>query len=87
MQIIYGNEGLKALREDGTCSIAGKCSSLQPHSITERVHLKRSAQIRVALLKLSELACQGFFRGIGPRMMLAMPSAAVCWGTYETVLL
>mmetsp|Transcript_48449 Transcript_48449/g.89261 ORF Transcript_48449/g.89261 Transcript_48449/m.89261 type:complete len:340 (+) Transcript_48449:67-1086(+) len=28
---------------------------------------------------------KGFFRGIGPRMMLAMPSAAVCWGTYETV--
>lgn len=27
----------------------------------------------------------GFFRGLGPRMMLAMPSAAMCWGTYETV--
>jgi len=28
---------------------------------------------------------KGFFRGLGPRVGLAMPSAAVCWGTYETV--
>jgi len=27
----------------------------------------------------------GFFRGLGPRIMLAVPSAAMCWGTYETV--
>jgi len=28
---------------------------------------------------------RGFFRGITPRVMLAMPSAAMCWGTYESV--
>lgn len=27
----------------------------------------------------------GFFRGFVPRIALAMPSAAMCWGTYETV--
>merc|ERR1719188_457800 len=30
---------------------------------------------------------RGFFRGLGPRVALAVPSAAVCWGTYETVRL
>lgn len=28
---------------------------------------------------------QGFFRGLGPRIALAMPSAAISWGTYEMV--
>lgn len=28
---------------------------------------------------------RGFYRGLGPRVALAMPAAAVCWGTYETV--
>lgn len=27
----------------------------------------------------------GLFRGLGPRVLLAAPSAAVSWGTYETV--
>jgi hypothetical protein len=27
----------------------------------------------------------GLFRGLGPRVMLATPSAALSWGTYETV--
>lgn len=27
----------------------------------------------------------GFFRGMAPRIMIAMPSAAICWGTYECV--
>lgn len=28
---------------------------------------------------------RGFFRGLGPRVALAAPSAAICWGTYETI--
>jgi len=31
-----------------------------------------------------EQGARGFWRGLGPRVMLAMPSAAICWGTYET---
>jgi len=27
----------------------------------------------------------GFFRGLGPRILLAVPAAAMCWGTYESV--
>jgi len=33
----------------------------------------------------AEEGTRGFFRGMGPRVALAMPSAAMCWGTYETV--
>jgi len=32
-----------------------------------------------------EEGARGFFRGLGPRVALAMPSAAICWGTYETI--
>lgn len=28
---------------------------------------------------------KGFYRGLGPRVLLAAPSAAVCWGTYEII--
>jgi len=28
---------------------------------------------------------QGFYNGLAPRMIAAAPSAAMCWGTYETV--
>jgi len=28
---------------------------------------------------------RGFFRGVGPRVVLAAPSAAISWGTYETI--
>merc|ERR1712079_143078 len=28
----------------------------------------------------------GFFRGLGPRVALATPAAAMCWGTYEVIL-
>jgi len=37
-------------------------------------------------LKLArEEGMRGFFRGVGPRVALAVPSAAMCWGTYETL--
>jgi hypothetical protein len=32
-----------------------------------------------------EQGLRGFYRGLGPRVLLAMPSAAICWGTYETI--
>eukprot|EP00401_Gymnodinium_catenatum_P067778 CAMPEP_0117533032 /NCGR_PEP_ID=MMETSP0784-20121206/39677_1 /TAXON_ID=39447 /ORGANISM="" /LENGTH=369 /DNA_ID=CAMNT_0005329449 /DNA_START=95 /DNA_END=1205 /DNA_ORIENTATION=- len=32
-----------------------------------------------------EEGARGFFRGLVPRVALAMPSAALCWGTYEMV--
>eukprot|EP00929_Paragymnodinium_shiwhaense_P051851 TRINITY_DN26029_c0_g1_i1.p1 TRINITY_DN26029_c0_g1~~TRINITY_DN26029_c0_g1_i1.p1 ORF type:complete len:272 (+),score=34.15 TRINITY_DN26029_c0_g1_i1:353-1168(+) len=32
-----------------------------------------------------EEGAAGFFRGFGPRVTLAMPSAAICWGTYEAI--
>lgn len=32
-----------------------------------------------------EEGAAGFFRGLGPRATLAMPSAAICWGTYESI--
>mmetsp|Transcript_66178 Transcript_66178/g.158294 ORF Transcript_66178/g.158294 Transcript_66178/m.158294 type:complete len:303 (+) Transcript_66178:109-1017(+) len=32
-----------------------------------------------------EEGARGFFRGVGPRVCLAVPSAAMCWGTYETL--
>eukprot|EP00929_Paragymnodinium_shiwhaense_P109475 TRINITY_DN75917_c0_g1_i1.p1 TRINITY_DN75917_c0_g1~~TRINITY_DN75917_c0_g1_i1.p1 ORF type:complete len:327 (-),score=57.99 TRINITY_DN75917_c0_g1_i1:3-983(-) len=32
-----------------------------------------------------EEGAAGFFRGFAPRVALAMPSAAICWGTYETI--
>lgn len=32
-----------------------------------------------------EEGARGFSRGLGPRVALAMPSAAICWGTYETI--
>eukprot|EP00927_Polykrikos_kofoidii_P064560 TRINITY_DN5988_c0_g4_i1.p1 TRINITY_DN5988_c0_g4~~TRINITY_DN5988_c0_g4_i1.p1 ORF type:complete len:344 (+),score=43.29 TRINITY_DN5988_c0_g4_i1:56-1087(+) len=28
---------------------------------------------------------RGFFQGVGPRVCIAAPSAAICWGTYQTV--
>jgi len=28
---------------------------------------------------------RGFFRGLGPRVAKEMPSAAICWGTYESM--
>lgn len=28
---------------------------------------------------------RGLFRGVGPRVMIAAPSAAISWGTYETI--
>jgi len=28
---------------------------------------------------------RGFFRGIGPRMLIHAPSVAICWSTYETI--
>eukprot|EP00927_Polykrikos_kofoidii_P064556 TRINITY_DN5988_c0_g1_i1.p1 TRINITY_DN5988_c0_g1~~TRINITY_DN5988_c0_g1_i1.p1 ORF type:complete len:368 (+),score=49.97 TRINITY_DN5988_c0_g1_i1:80-1105(+) len=28
---------------------------------------------------------RGFFHGVGPRVCLAAPSAAICWGTYQTI--
>lgn len=34
-----------------------------------------------------EQGIRGFFNGFGPRVGLAMPAAAVCWGTYETIRL
>jgi len=34
---------------------------------------------------LREEGASAFFRGIVPRMIHAAPSAAMCWGTYETV--
>jgi len=36
---------------------------------------------------MAEEGFRGFFRGMAPRVTLAVPSAAICWGTYETVRL
>lgn len=32
-----------------------------------------------------EEGMRGFFRGLVPRVALAMPAAAICWGTYELI--
>jgi solute carrier family 25 iron transporter 28/37 len=34
-----------------------------------------------------EKGLRGFYVGFGPRIVLCAPSAAICWGTYETVRL
>jgi len=39
----------------------------------------------VARAVVREGGVRGLFQGMGPRVLLAVPSAAVSWGTYETV--
>jgi len=34
---------------------------------------------------LQEQGLRGFMRGVGPRVLLAAPAAAISWGTYETI--
>jgi solute carrier family 25 iron transporter 28/37 len=60
--------------------------------------LTGAPQIRLPVLPYSGIAStvatiareeglRGFFRGLGPRVVLCAPSAGICWGTYETVRL
>jgi len=34
-------------------------------------------------IMIKEEGYRGFTRGMTPRMLFYMPSAAICWGTYE----
>jgi len=34
---------------------------------------------------LQEQGLRGLMRGVGPRVLLAAPAAAISWGTYETI--
>jgi len=47
--------------------------------------LRYSGIVSTMTVIFQEEGIRGFFRGLGPRVALAMPSAAICWGTYETI--
>eukprot|EP00927_Polykrikos_kofoidii_P064559 TRINITY_DN5988_c0_g3_i1.p1 TRINITY_DN5988_c0_g3~~TRINITY_DN5988_c0_g3_i1.p1 ORF type:complete len:321 (+),score=46.11 TRINITY_DN5988_c0_g3_i1:64-1026(+) len=35
---------------------------------------------------LQQRGLGGFFRGVAPRVCIAAPSSAICWGTYQTII-
>jgi len=43
------------------------------------------AAVSTAKAILAEEGIRGFFRGVAPRVMLAVPASAISWGTYENV--
>jgi len=49
------------------------------------VQLRYSGIASTVSIILQEDGWRGFFRGLGPRVALAMPAGAICWGTYETM--
>jgi len=52
---------------------------------TDVSHASRSSVLGIARSIVRESGVRGLFQGLGPRVLLAAPSAAVSWGTYETV--
>uniref|UniRef100_A0A0G4HNY4 Mitochondrial carrier protein n=1 Tax=Chromera velia CCMP2878 TaxID=1169474 RepID=A0A0G4HNY4_9ALVE len=65
----------RPMRELG-CPSSGRCDMRSP------VYVDFTSTFR-SILRDEGMA--GFFRGVSARVALAVPSAAICWGTYETV--
>lgn len=53
-------------------------------SQTQDLHEVQGA-ITVARSIMQKQGFSGFYAGMAPRMIVAAPAAALCWGTYETV--
>jgi len=58
---------------------------LQTEGVTSKTTYRHNNTISVLRQIMQEEGSRAIWRGLKPRVLFHVPSAAICWGTYETV--
>mmetsp|Transcript_53393 Transcript_53393/g.122169 ORF Transcript_53393/g.122169 Transcript_53393/m.122169 type:complete len:142 (+) Transcript_53393:106-531(+) len=66
--------------QDCACGVPLACEKTGTAPVVKYENISSSVR-----LILREEGAAGFMKGLLPRVVTVAPSAAVCWGTYETV--
>jgi len=58
---------------------------LQTEGVTSNTKYRNTGVLSVLRQIIQEEGNQAIWRGLKPRILFHVPSAAICWGTYETM--
>lgn len=58
---------------------------LQTEGVTSNTKYRNTGVLSVLSQIIQEEGSQAIWRGLKPRILFHVPSAAICWGTYETM--